>query len=127
MFPNPRQPPQATRSAWVTAYGWYFIARDIIIFLLPLEVVFGHSVFARSLTAIRVVVVFVTGVAIIRRKTYSLGLVWADIGLAVIYIAFERFTAGRFLARDLLAMVIPLTLALWYTKHMSPKAKAGLA
>ena len=122
-----QQPTQTTRSRWVTVYGWYFIVRDIIIFLLPLEVIFGHSVYTRTLMAIRIAVVFATGIAVIRRKAYSLVLVWTDIGLAAIDILFERYTAGRFSSRDLLAIVIPLLLAFWYTKMMWPRVKAGLA
>jgi len=80
----------------------------ISVFLLPLATVFGHSVYTRP-------------------KAFALALVWTDIGLDAIYIAFERFTAGRFLSLDLLAMVIPLLLALWYTKAMWPRVKMGLA
>lgn len=126
-FAKLQRPAKAPRSGWVTAYGWYFIARGIIVFLLPFETVFGHSIYTHTFTAIRIGVAFVTGAAVIRRKAFALALVWTDIGLAASYIAFERFATGRFLSRDLLAMAIPILLALWYTKFMWPRVKAGLA
>lgn len=117
----------ATRSRWVTAYGWYFIAREIIVFLLPWEIVFGHSVYTRSYAVIRIAVGFITGTAIIRRNAFALMFVWADIGLFAIEVLSDRFVVGRFAPRSLLALIIPLLLAVWYTKMMWPKVKAGLA
>lgn len=93
---NLQHPAESTRSGWVTAYGWYFITREIIVFLLPFDTVLGHSVYTRSFPAIRIAVTFVAGAAIIRRKAFAPALVWTDIGLAAIFIVFERFTAGRF-------------------------------
>ena len=116
----------ATRSRWVTAYGWYFIAREIVVFLLPSEIVFGHSVYTRSYAVIRIAVAFITGTTIIRRNAFALTFVWADIGLLAIEILFHRLAVGRFGTQNLLAMIIPVLLAVWYTE-MWPKIKAGLA
>lgn len=115
------------RSGWVTAYGWYFIARGIVVFLLPWETVFGHSAYTRSFAAIHIAVAFVAGVAIIRRKALALMLVWTDIGLSAIYVLSMGIASGRFDPRFVVGMLIPLSLAVWYTKMMWPKVKAGLA
>jgi hypothetical protein len=96
--------------------------RGIIVFLLPWETIFGHSAYTRSFAAIRIAVVFVTGTAIIRRKALALMLVWTDIGLSAM-----RIASGRFDPRFLLGILIPLSLAVWYTKMMWPKVKAGVA
>lgn len=97
-------------SPWIRVYGWYLIAAGLVSFVLPWSMVFGHSRYSHVYATIRIIVVFAAGMAVLRRKGIALALVWINVAL----IGFDVLSR-RLGARNIVVLLISLSLAVWYT------------
>jgi hypothetical protein len=108
---------------WVTAYGWLFVVAAVYLLVAGLVSVFTVQATppAYPFGSAKPISVFaalfqaglfgVTGWAILRKRRFAIGLVWAGTSLAAIGAIFRGL-----ILLDVLVWLVSLGLAIWYTK-----------